>query len=96
MHIISRAALVAFWSKHPQAETPLRNWYSICKRSRFDGFNGLKRAFNAVDKVGKFTVFDIGGNKWRLVTVVHYSAGRIYVRDVLTHEEYGRGLWKRE
>lgn len=96
MHIISKKALMVFWSKHRSAEIPLRVWYSICKNSRFKGFNDLKRSFNAVDKVGAFTVFDIGGNKWRLVTVVHYEASRIYVRHVLTHEEYVRGRWKRE
>lgn len=96
MHIITKRALARFWLRHSQAEKPLRTWYRICKASSFEGFSDLKRAFNAVDKVGKYTVFDIGGNKWRVIAVVHYSTRKIYVRDVLTHDEYVRGSWKRE
>ena len=85
-----------FWKKDQQSETPLRTWYSVCKNTRFKNFAELKRAFGTVDKVGKFYVFDIGGNKWRIVAVVHFSTGKIYVREVLTHKEYDRDLWKRE
>jgi len=48
----------------------------------------------SADKVGKFTVFDIGGNKFRLVAAVHYNRKKVYSRHVLTHVEYDRGTWK--
>jgi len=96
MHILTKKRLAAFWSKNRESEGRLRSWYAICKKTQFKNFADLKRAFGAVDKVGKFTVFDVGGNKWRLITVIHYTTGKIYVRAVLTHKEYDRDLWKRE
>lgn len=47
-----------------------------------------------MDKVGKFTVFDIGGNKYRLITAIHYNRKKIYIRRVLTHAEYDHSNWK--
>jgi mRNA interferase HigB len=44
--------------------------------------------------VDRSTVFNIGGNKYRLVTVIHFNRGKVFVRHVLTHEEYTRGQWK--
>jgi len=96
MHIITKRRLTEFWSTHPTAEKPLRIWFGICRKTDFKNHAELKRTFNTVDKVGKFTVFDIGGNKWRLVAVVHYSTGKIYIRAVLTHEQYDKDKWKKE
>jgi mRNA interferase HigB len=47
------------------------------------------------DQVGKFTVFNIGGNKVRLIAAVHYNRNKIYIRHVLTHREYDTGKWKK-
>lgn len=52
--------------------------------------------FPGVDRVGKFTVFNIGGNKVRLIAAIHYNTGKIYIRHVLTHNEYDLGKWKEE
>jgi mRNA interferase HigB len=96
MHIITKRALVDFWSVHKNAEGPLRAWLTICRKTNFESFSHLGRSLSSVDKVGKFTVFDIGGNKYRLIAVIHYNRRKIYIRHVLTHEEYDRGHWKRE
>lgn len=96
MHIITKKRLSEFWPLYADSEKPLRIWYGICKKTKFRNFSELKQAFRTVDKVGKFTVFNIGGNKWRLVTVIHYTTGKIYVRAVLTHKEYDQDNWKNE
>ncbi len=96
MHIISKRRLREFAVIHPVAREPLDVWYRICKKTAFESFAQLKKAFRSADKVGKYTVFDIGGNKFRLIAVIHYRYGKIYVRHVLTHKEYDRGLWKKE
>lgn len=83
-----------FARKHRDAEGPLGVWYTIVSKTDFGSFAELKRAFPAADKVGKFTVFDIGGNKYRLIAAVHYNRRKVYIRDVLTHVEYGREKWK--
>jgi mRNA interferase HigB len=96
MRVIAKRPLVEFWKLHPEAAKPLRSWLTICKTRDFEHFGQLKQTFRSVDKVGKFVVFDIGGNKFRLVVVVHFNRKRIYVRAVLTHQEYDQDQWKNE
>ena len=96
MRVISKRRLREFALIHAEADGPLRSWYQVCKKTQFANFDQLKKAFRSVDKVGKFTVFNIGGNKFRLIAVIHYQYGKIYVRHVLTHDKYDRDYWKRE
>lgn len=62
----------------------------------FEDFSNLKKIFGSADYVSPFTVFNIGGNKYRLIVVIHYNRRKVYIRAVLTHEEYTRGGWRRE
>ena len=56
----------------------------------------IRRTFASADFVGEFTVFNIGGNKYRLITAIHYNVHKVYVRHVLTHAEYGIGKWRKQ
>ncbi len=94
MHVITRKRLVEFVRKHPDAEPAVDHWYRIVKRTNFDSFVELRKTFPSADQVGKFTVFNIGGNKARLIAVIHYNRDMIYIRHVLTHKEYDKGTWK--
>ena len=94
MHVIARPALVQFWMKYPDAKGPLEAWYRIIRREVFADFNALREIFGSADYVSPFTVFNIGGNKYRLIAVIHYNRRKVYIREVLTHREYDRGNWK--
>ena len=94
MHVIAKTALVAFWRRYPDAESSLRVWYHLIEKGVFKDFNALKVTFASVDYVGGLTVFDIGGNKYRLIASIHYNRHKVYIRAVLTHAEYDRGRWK--
>lgn len=94
MHIITRKRILEFGQKHSEAERPLDRWYRIAKRTNFESFPDLRRTFRSADQVGKLTVFNIGGNRFRLVTYIVYAKKRIYIRDILTHTDYDRGRWK--
>lgn len=96
MHILSLSRLRAFWARHPEAESPLRAWYQVAKQARWQRFTDVRTRYRSADQVGKFTVFNIVGNQYRLITVIHFNTGRLYVRHVLTHAEYDRGTWKNE
>ena len=96
MRIISRRALKDFWEKHPDAEGPLRDWYKITSKAEWDTLADTRRDYPHADLVGACTVFNIAGNKYRLVTAVIYSIKRVYVRNLLTHSEYSRGAWKKD
>jgi mRNA interferase HigB len=64
------------------------------KSRNFSSFADLRSVFPSADLVGKLTVFNIGGNKARLVAAIHYNRRKVYIRAVLTHEEYDQGKWK--
>lgn len=93
MHVISRKRLREFSTRHKDSAQPLAVWYAILAKTDFVSFAELKRVFGSVDKVGRFTVFDIGGNKYRLIAAIHYNRKKVYIRHVLTHSEYDRDKW---
>lgn len=94
MHIITRKRLNEFATQHPETLTALQHWYSLTKQSSFQSFAELRTTFPHADQVGKLTVFNIGGNKVRLIAAIHYNRQKVYIRAVLTHEEYSQGKWK--
>jgi len=96
MHVIAKPALVEFWTKHPDARSPLQAWHRTMESKVFADFNDLRATFASADYVDGLTVFDIGGNKYRLITAIHYNRHKVFIRAVLTHAEYERGGWKRE
>ena len=95
MHIISRKRPREFWGQHPDSEGPLTRWYKVIEKTDFVNFGELRSAFPSADKVGDLVVFNIGGNKYRLITSIHFNRNKVYVHDVLTHSEYNKGEWKK-
>jgi len=96
MHIITRKRLLEFGKKYSDSAEPLNRWYRIVKHSNYNSFAELRKTFPQADQVGKLTVFNIGGNKYRIIAYIVFSAKRIYIRHVLTHIEYNKGDWKVE
>ena len=94
MRIITKKRLVEFAKRHPDAKEPLFSWYHIVEKQDFVHLADLRTVFRSADSVGKFTVFNIGGNKYRLIVVIHYNRRIVYIRHVLTHSEYNAGKWK--
>jgi mRNA interferase HigB len=92
MQVIARRTLRIFWGRHPQAEGPLRAWYAVVAKAVWKGPADVKAMFGAnVDFVAdNRVVFDIGGNKYRLVTHVAYRFTRVLIKFVGTHKEYDR------
>lgn len=94
MHVISRKALLDFAQQHPDSRTSLDAWFKIMAANQFISFDALRKVFPSADKVGELYVFNIGGNKYRLIAALHFNRQKAYVRQVLTHAEYDRGRWK--
>jgi mRNA interferase HigB len=95
VHIITRKRLLEFAKKHPNCQNALDNWYKIVKRSIFNSFDEVRQTFPNADQVGKQTVFNMGGNKVRLITAIHYNRKKIYILYVLSHKEYDQNKWKK-
>ncbi|MBI5652306.1 MAG: type II toxin-antitoxin system HigB family toxin [Chloroflexi bacterium] len=94
MRIISRKALRQFWERHPDSQSALARWFKIIEHAHPRNFNELRAIFPSADQVGAWIVFNIGGNKYRLVASVHFNRGRVYIRHVMTHQEYSQENWK--
>jgi len=91
MRIIAKSTLVEYYTKHPQAQQPLEDWYEITKRAEWQNINDIRVAFNTVDYVGNDRyVFNIKGNDYRLVVVIRFMKGRVYIRFIGTHAEYDK------
>lgn len=94
MHVITRKRLTEFARRHPDAQGPLVAWFTIVRKTDYASFAALRMTFPSADQVGRFTVFNIGGNKFRLIAAIHYNRKKIYIRHVLTHAEYDRIDWR--
>jgi mRNA interferase HigB len=92
MQVIAKSTLRAFWQKHPKAETPLKTWHAIVSKADWTGPADVKKVFGtSVDFVGDSRViFDIGGNKFRIVAHCAYPYRRVLIKFVGTHEEYDK------
>lgn len=95
MHIITQKRIWEAQAKWPHASSALGAWYRLAKTCTPQDFADLKRLFPATDKVGAQHVFDIGGNKLRLIAIVQYRAQKLYIQHVLDHAEYDKGKWRR-
>lgn len=99
MRIISKGRLQEFWSVQPLAQKPLTEWYSVTIKAKWGSYDDLRKIYSSADqakvKSGNIvTIFNIGGNKYRLVVAIHYNTRTVYILSVMTHEEYGKDIWK--
>ena len=99
MRIIKRAILAAYWDRNPQAESGLLYWHRLAKEARWTCLQDVRATFPHADAVTvasgrNVVVFNIGGNKYRLITAIHYNRQLVFTLKVLTHAEYDKGKWK--
>lgn len=92
MRVISNKALKDFADRNLEASAPLQAWRKIIEKGSYPHFASLRATFNSVDRAGDYYVFDISGNKFRIVTAIHFATQCLYVRHVFTHVQYDR--WK--
>jgi mRNA interferase HigB len=96
MRVISRRSLREFWEKHSTAKNSLLLWYDRITKSSIENFAQLRQLFPSADLVANFTVFNISGNNYRLITYIDYQAQIIFIRDVLIHADYDKENWKND
>ena len=91
MQIIAKRTLKLFWEAHPQAESPLRAWYALVDGAAWAGPADIKAMFRTADFIGdNRVIFNVGGNKYRLVVHVSYGYARVLIKFVGTHADYDR------
>lgn len=90
MHVISYRTLREFAEDYPESLEALKTWHKIASNAEWQHIQDVKFVYPHADAVGKCTVFDIGGNDFRLVVQIDFEAQVIYVKKVMTHAEYSR------
>lgn len=95
MHVLSKKRLREFWQRHADAELPLLRWHTLMHKSHYRDFSALRADFPAADRVVGLVVFNVGGNKYRLIADVRFERALVFVKAVLTHREYDEGAWKK-
>ena len=98
MVIIGKLKLQSFWRSHQHAKKPLEKWIQVVEKAEWGNWIQLKSTFRRADlvrtKTNTYVVFDIGGNKYRLITTVNFSGQVVIVEVALTHREYDKEKWK--
>lgn len=94
MHVITKKRIIDFIKKRPDSETSLLIWNKIMTEEKFLSFHSLKKKFKAVDYVDGIYVFNICGNKYRLIAAIHFDTGTVFILFILTHVEYETNKWK--
>lgn len=98
MRVISKSRLRQFWELlgHKDAQGPLQAWYKHVSHYsiQWHVWGDVKASFASASIVGNCIVFNIGGNKYRLITRILYPSQKVFILLVLTHGEYDRNRWK--
>lgn len=96
MHVISYRRLREYGEKHSDCREPLDNWYKIASKAVWSKLVEVQSIFPMAEAVGNFTVFNIKGNKYRLIVSIDYEMQLIYIKYILTHAEYDKENWKND
>lgn len=94
MNALTLATLIAFWAKYPDSEAALRDWYRLIRSREYRNFAEVKADFPSADWVSGFIVFDIMGNKYRLIVDPVFEYRRFYIEFIGTHKQYDN--WRPE
>jgi mRNA interferase HigB len=82
-------------AKHADLSKPLDTWYRLAMKANWENIADVRKTYPLADPVGKYTVFNIKGNAYRLIVKIEYEYGLVFIKDVLTHAEYDKGAWKK-
>jgi mRNA interferase HigB len=99
IRVITRKRLREFAERHPDAAEPLQKWYRLFREAEWENLQDVRRVFPHADAVpvasgNTVTVFNLCGNRYRLIAAIHYNRQRVYVLRLLRHAEYSKDLWK--
>jgi mRNA interferase HigB len=99
MRIVKRSTLATYWRRNPQAHPALLHWHRLAKKARWTSLRDVRAAFPHADSVTvksgrSVVVFNVAGNKYRLITAIHYDRQLVFTLMVLSHAQYSRETWK--
>jgi mRNA interferase HigB len=94
LRVISKRAIREYGNLHADSVPSLSNWLRITRKAAWRTFAELRADFGSADQVGRRAVFNVGGNKYRLIARVNYRSRRVFILHIMKHVEYVKGEWK--
>ena len=94
MRIITEKKLREFWQTEKNAENVIREWIKVVEKAAWNNFSDIRKTFNHADVYKNCVIFDIGGNKYRVIAKPAYRTKLLFIRFVLTHKEYDEKKWQ--
>ena len=94
MNVIKKKTLVGYAARHPDTAGPLASWRKIFEKTDFADINAIRAILPTADFADPYTIFNIKGNRYRLITIIHYRYQRIYIKELFTHADYDK--WNKE
>lgn len=95
MRVVSKKKLREFREQRADSEDWLTTWYRTAEKAQWKSLSDIRQAYSSTDVVDQWVVFNVKGNRHRLIAAIHFSTGTIYIRHVLTHADDTRGDWKK-
>ncbi len=95
MNTISYKKVREFVQRYPESESPLHAWYKITKKASWKNIVEVRKDYPHADIVGRYVVFNIAGNNYRLIAEIHFESQLLLIRHILTHREYDKDKWKK-
>ena len=96
MHVISYKRIREFCQRHADSCEALDAWFKLAKQAEWKNLVEVQAVLPTVEAVGSFTVFNIRGNRYRLIASIDYERQLIYIKYILTHAEYDKDKWKND
>lgn len=95
MNTISYKKIREFVKSYPESSSSLNAWYKLSKKAKWKSIVDVRHDYPHADIVGRFVVFNVGGNKYRLIAEIHFQSQLLLIRQILTNTEYDKEKWKR-
>jgi mRNA interferase HigB len=95
MKVVTKKRIDDFIALYPDSKSSLHSWYKTISKNDFASFNDLKNTFTSADMVEGVIVFNISGNKYRLIVHIPFKIKRVYILHIITHSDYDKNKWRR-
>ncbi|NET10684.1 MAG: type II toxin-antitoxin system HigB family toxin [Symploca sp. SIO2B6] len=96
MHLIAIRKLRANALTYPDSVPATEAWYVVVKTAKWENLEDVRKIYRDAEAVGNFTVFNIKGNKYRLIVGIDYKSSTVYFKYLLTHADYDKDKWKND
>jgi mRNA interferase HigB len=95
LNVIGKRNLFDKAAKHPDARVALQYWFDAARQAEWHCLEDIRRTYPATGMVGVLAIFNIRGNRYRLIVRMSFRRQRMYIKEFLTHAEYDKGTWKK-